>query len=240
MQPPADRLQVLVMHEAPLVAIGLAGALRQHPDFAVSVHGIDADPAAADVVVADYDGGVAWALQAREHARPTCRVMIVTTIDREREVRAALEAGVHGYLLLGCRLQELADGIRSVARGARALCAAVSDRLADSLTHEALTPRELDVLQRIAQGRGNKAIASELDIAVGTVKTHVKAILGKLDACSRTEAAAVAARRGLIAIDRTVQRPIRPVPTPAATSSPSPHTPPVRRFPGYAATAHAA
>jgi DNA-binding NarL/FixJ family response regulator len=232
MQQPADRLQVLVMHDAPLVALGLAGALRQHPDFAVSVHGIDADPSAADVVIADYDGGVAWALQAREHAHPTCRVMVVTTIDREREVRAALEAGVHGYLLLGCQLQELADGIRSVARGARSLCAAVSDRLADSLIHEALTRRELDVLQRIAEGRGNKAIASDLDIAVGTVKTHVKAILGKLDACSRTEAAAVAARRGLIAIDRAVQRPARAVP--------SPFMHPVLRFPHYAATAHAA
>ena len=232
MQQIADRLQVLVIHDAPLVALGLAGALRQHPDFAVSVHGVDADPAAVDVVIADYEGGVAWALQAREHAHPTCRVMVVTTIDREREVRAALEAGVHGYLLLGCSLQELADGIRAVARGARALCAAVSDRLADSLIHEALTPRELDVLQRISEGRGNKAIASDLDIAVGTVKTHVKAILGKLDACSRTEAAAVASRRGLIAIEREVQRPLKVAPSPFAR--------PVLRFAGYAASSHAA
>lgn len=229
---PADRLQVLVMHDEPLVAIGLATALRQQPDFEVSLHGIDADPASADIVIADYDGGVAWALQARKHAHPLCRVMVVTTIDREREVRAALEAGVHGYLLLGCQLHELSDGIRSVARGARALCAAVSHRLADSLIHEALTPRELDVLQLIAEGRGNKAIASGLDIAVGTVKTHVKAILGKLDARSRTEAAAVASRRGLIAIEREVQRP--------AAAVPSPLRRPALRFPGYTAAAQAA
>jgi two-component system NarL family response regulator len=206
MQHLADRIQVLVMHDEPLVALGLTTALRQQPDFQVSVHGIDPDPAVTDVVIADYRGGVAWALQARKHAHPLCRVMVITTIDREREVRAALEAGVHGYLLLGCQLHELAEGIRSVARGARALCAAVTHRLADSLIHEALTRRELDVLQLIAEGRGNKAIASGLEIAVGTVKTHVKAILGKLDASSRTEAAAVAARRGLVAIEHATAR----------------------------------
>ena len=79
------------------------------------------------------------------------------------------------------------------------------------------------MLQLIAEGRGNKAIASGLDIAVGTVKTHVKAILGKLDARSRTEAAAVASRRGLIAIEREVRRPALPVPS--HFMRPTPHVP---------------
>ena len=75
MQQLADRLQVLVMHDEPLVAIGLATALRQQPDFAVSVHGIDADPTAADVVIADYEGGVAWAPSFRPACRPRKKAM---------------------------------------------------------------------------------------------------------------------------------------------------------------------
>jgi DNA-binding NarL/FixJ family response regulator len=196
-----DRLNVLVMHAEPLVAVGLAAALRQCPGFAVQVHGVDrASTDAIDVIVADYQDGVQLAASpgTRAPAIKAARVLVMTAHDREHEVRRALEAGVHGYLLLGCPIQELIAGVRALARGSRYLCLAVAQRMAESLTREALTPREADVLRLLVRGQCNKSIAKQLEIAVGTVKAHVKAIMGKLDASSRTEAASVAAQRGLI------------------------------------------
>jgi DNA-binding NarL/FixJ family response regulator len=196
-----DQVSVLVMHTEPLIAIGLAAALRQVPGFVVSVHGgDDVPPEAIDVIVADYQDGVQLA-SARGMQAPNlkaARVLVMTTHDREHEVRLALEAGVHGYLLLGCPIQELIAGVSALGRGSRYLCLAVAQRMAESLTREALTPREADVLRLLVRGQCNKSIAKQLDIAVGTVKAHVKAIMGKLDASSRTQAASVAAQRGLI------------------------------------------
>ena len=194
-------ITVLVMHTEPLIAVGLAAALRQFPGFSVQVQGGDSPPAEAiDVVVADYQDGVqlASAPAMRAQSLKAARVLIMTTHDREHEVRLALEAGVHGYLLLGCPIQELIAGVCALGRGSRYLCLAVAQRMAESLTREALTPREADVLRLLVHGQCNKSIARQLDIAVGTVKAHVKAIMGKLDASSRTQAASVAAQRGLI------------------------------------------
>lgn len=196
-----DRYAVLVMHAEPLVAVGLAAALRQCPGFVVHVHGIDADCAEPiDVVIADYQDGVRLATQRgmRAPALKAANVLVMTTHDREHEVRLALEAGVHGYLLLGCPIQELIAGVRALGAGSRYLCLAVAQRMAESLTREALTPREAEVLRLLVRGQCNKSIAKQLEIAVGTVKAHVKAIMGKLDASSRTQAASVAAQRGLI------------------------------------------
>jgi DNA-binding NarL/FixJ family response regulator len=196
-----NTISVLVMHAEPLLAVGLAAALRQFPGFSVQVHGDDGLPAdAIDVIVADYQDGVhlASAQDMRANGLKSARVLVMTSHDREHEVRLALEAGVHGYLLLGCPIQELIAGVSALGRGSRYLCLAVAQRMAESLTREALTPREADVLRLLVRGQCNKAIAKQLDIAVGTVKAHVKAIMGKLDASSRTQAASVAAQRGLI------------------------------------------
>jgi DNA-binding NarL/FixJ family response regulator len=196
-----DPIRVLVMHAEPLIAVGLAAALRQFPGFSVQVHGGEGLSAeAVDVIVADYQDGVqlACAPGVRAPGLTTARVLVMTTQDREHEVRLALEAGVHGYLLQGCPIQELIAGVNALGRGSRYLCLAVAQRMAESLTREALTPREVDVLRLLVRGQCNKSIAKQLEIAVGTVKAHVKAIMGKLDASSRTQAASVAAQRGLI------------------------------------------
>ena len=196
-----DPFSVLVMHADPLIAVGLAAALRQCPGFSVQVHGGDGLPVeGVDVIVADYQDGVrlASAPGMRAPSQKAARVLVMTTHDREHEVRLALEAGVHGYLLLGCPIQELIAGVSALGRGSRYLCLAVAQRMAESLTREALTPREADVLRLLVRGQCNKAIANQLEIAVGTVKAHVKGIMGKLDASSRTQAASVAVQRGLI------------------------------------------
>jgi DNA-binding NarL/FixJ family response regulator len=196
-----EPVRVLVMHAEPLIAVGLAAALQQCPGLAVQVHGGDGLPAeGADVIVADYQDGIqlASAASAKGPGRKAARVLVMTGQDREHDVRQALEAGVHGYLLLGCPIHELIAGVSALGRGSRYLCLAVAQRMAESLTREALTPREADVLGLLVRGHCNKSIAKELAIAVGTVKAHVKAIMGKLEASSRTQAASVAVQRGLI------------------------------------------
>jgi DNA-binding NarL/FixJ family response regulator len=110
----------------------------------------------------------------------------------------AMEHGVHGYLLLSSPVDELVAGVRTLLAGSRYICIPVARRMADSLMRERLTARESDVLQLLARGLCNKSIANRLGIAIGTVKYHVKAIMGKLEASSRTHAASIAAERGLV------------------------------------------
>lgn len=119
-------------------------------------------------------------------------------IDREWEIRRALEHGVRGYLLVGCALDELAVGVRAVHRGARHLSTEVAARLAESVALEPLTAREEQVLRLVAEGLCNKAIGRKLGIAVGTVKSHLKSAFDKLDVESRTQAVAAVERRGLL------------------------------------------
>jgi DNA-binding CsgD family transcriptional regulator len=104
--------------------------------------------------------------------------------------------------LLGCSLQDLFEGLRAVGGGGMALGPVVASRVAEWMKQQALTPREEEILGQMMLGRSNKRIATELSVAVGTVKTHVKSILDKLDAASRTEAVAIAQRRGILQEER--------------------------------------
>jgi DNA-binding NarL/FixJ family response regulator len=195
-----DRINVLVTHEDPIVAAGLAAVLGEQ--FSLSVTHRPSDPDAApvaprdvEVIVTDYRSAMALAQAAR---RDGPRMMVVHRVGREWEVRSAINAGIHGFVLQSCHLDELVHGVRMLGRGSRYLCQAVAECMADSLTREALTSRETDVLQLLARGCCNKTISNRLGIAVGTVKAHVKAILEKLNAATRTQAAAIAADRGLV------------------------------------------
>ncbi|CAN7733321.1 response regulator transcription factor [Pseudorhodoferax sp. LjRoot39] len=193
---PASRIQVLVAHPDPLLALGLAAALGQQSGIEVVSSG------AAQVVLTDYAGGLALAGTVRAGARPgraPARVLVLAAQDREQEVRTALERGVHGYLLAGSRVDEVVEGIRALAQGQRYLSLAAAQRMADSMTREHLTGRESDVLGLLVQGCCNKTIARQLEIAVGTVKAHVKGIMSKLQASSRTQVVSIAMARGLAA-----------------------------------------
>jgi len=198
------RLNVLVMHAEPILAAGLVASLRQATEIDVFVFGVDVlspgDPT-VDVVVADHTTAIGLARDvkgARRNTLGNARILVVSTQVREHEVRLALEAGVHGYLLLGCGIEELLTGVRQLGRGSKYLCLEVAQRMADSLTREALTSREAEVLRLLSMGQCNKTIANALDIAVGTVKAHVKGIMSKLDAASRTEAVSIATKLGLV------------------------------------------
>ncbi|UXH80510.1 response regulator transcription factor [Roseateles amylovorans] len=206
---PSQRIQVSVAHSDPLVAVGLSTVLSQQVDMEV----IDAQtrpaspgPASPYIVVADYERGLHLAaarISPRERHAPAPKVLVVTANDREHEVRSALEAGVEGYLELGCALQDLISGVRQLARGSRYLSAMAAQRIAASMARSTLTDREQQVLGLVARGKSNKGVALTLQISAGTVKAHMKAILSKLDAETRTEAASIAMERGLIGVALT-------------------------------------
>jgi len=202
MEPSMGRIRVDVEHDAPLVAIGINAVLGQHGDMDVRlVDGTTASDIEPDILVADYASGLKFANRqerARGRDARTARVLVVTANDREHDVFRALEAGVDGYMELGCDANEVVMGVRQLARGSRYLSATAARRVAESLLQSRLTNREDDVLRLISVGESNKAIAARLEISVGTVKAHVKTIMGKLNARSRTEAASIALGRGLV------------------------------------------
>ena len=209
-----------VSHVDPVVEAGLSAALRKQADFEVA--DTDAsDPrtgASRHVVVTDY--AAALALVAAQRANPFApsappAVLVMTTRHKESDIRRALEAGVRGYLLIGCSIDELVGAVRSLSAGMRHLSADAARLLADSIAREALTPREADVLALVVEGLGNKAIARALDVGIGTVKSHLRSIYGKLDATTRTEAVTMAERRGLLDHIEPLARPA-PAVVPAA------------------------
>lgn len=173
---------------------GLVTILREHPDVAV-----------IDIGLPGFDG---FALTQRARAAlPSTRIVIVTMIDLENEVLAALAAGADAYCLKSSDPQLIVDAVRLAADGgayfdpqiARAVLAHFAPaHKNDAAAQSPLTPREREVLRLIADGRGNSEIAEQLFIGLGTVKGHIRDILTKLSASDRTHAAVIALRKGYI------------------------------------------
>ncbi|HWW70828.1 MAG TPA: response regulator transcription factor [Duganella sp.] len=199
-------INIVVCHAEPFVAAGLVETLRKQRDFQLgsSLMGdSQLDPfirCRADVVVADYESAVgllAVAQRPRDRHGAWAKVLILSGRETESEIRHAFKCGVHGYQILGGKPDDLFEGVRSVHRGIRYLCPVAACRLAESVGGRSLTGRESDVLRLVTEGCCNKTVARRLAIAPDTVKGHMKAIFQKLEANNRTEAAAVAQRRGL-------------------------------------------
>jgi DNA-binding NarL/FixJ family response regulator len=190
-------IRILVTHSDPVAHAGLKSALNAYPDFDVLDDRDSSGLAALDVIAADFDLGMAVLSSARDQGR-SVKVLIVTPNDRECDIRRALKQGARGYVLQGCSLDELAGAVREAAAGGVHLGASVAQRLAESIYGDALTAREEEVLGHVVEGLCNKEIARQLDLAVGTVKSHLRAVYAKLDVKSRTHAVAVARRRGLL------------------------------------------
>jgi two-component system NarL family response regulator len=131
-------------------------------------------------------------------AHPEARIIILTTYGGDEDIFRSLKAGAKGYLLKDAPRQQILEAIRTVHAGERYLPAAIVSKVAEHALQPELTGREREVLQGMARGKSNKEIGVALSISEGTVKTHVKAILAKLDAVSRTEAVTIAAERGFV------------------------------------------
>jgi DNA-binding NarL/FixJ family response regulator len=113
-----------------------------------------------------------------------------------------LKAGAVGYLLKSLVRKELVDTVRAIHAGKRRIPPEIATQIAEHVADDALTGREIEVLRRVAWGKSNKLIAAELDIREGTVKTHMKSILPKLDASDRTHAVMIALKRGILDLER--------------------------------------
>jgi DNA-binding NarL/FixJ family response regulator len=129
---------------------------------------------------------------------PDARIIALTTYEGDADIHRALEAGARGYLLKDVLRNEVVDAIRAVHRGERVLPGAVAQRLAEFTPRIELTVRELEVLELMAKGFRNKEIAEAIGRTEATVKVHVLHVLNKLNASDRTEAVAVALKRGII------------------------------------------
>jgi len=129
---------------------------------------------------------------------PDARVIILTTFEGDMDVQRALKAGARGYLLKTMPVQRMLDMIRQVHAGKKCVPTEIAAGLAEHLDDEALTQREVEVLQQVAAGHRNRDIAAKLFIAEDTVKAHVKHIMDKLRANDRTQSVTIAARRGII------------------------------------------
>jgi two-component system NarL family response regulator len=129
---------------------------------------------------------------------PEARFIVLTTYDGEEDIYRAMQAGARAYLLKGMPLEELITTIHAVHTGRLHIPATVAEKLAQRVSGQELTARELSVLERIVAGRANKDIAADLFISEATVKTHINSLLGKLGVADRTHAATVAIQRGLV------------------------------------------
>lgn len=196
----ANQSTVHIMHSDAVMTAGLHALLAERGEFTLTTPQRQPQgQVPARVIVTDYESGIALSRQMpQDRFGHAPRVLIVTQLDKEWQVRTAMDSGVHGYLLQGCSADELVRAVQQLCQGMRYLTESVTRCVADSLSRESLTGRETDVLQLLAKGCCNKSIARELGIGVGTVKTHVKGLMSKLEATARTHAVVVAAQRGLI------------------------------------------
>ena len=208
MSAPHGLIRVGIVDDHPVVRDGLAAILSLQPDLKVVGEAATGREACAlfdrqrpDVLLLDLkmpgmDG--LEVVQTLCAAHPEARIVILTTYGGDEDIFWSLKAGAKGYLLKDAPRQQILEAIRTVHAGGRYLPAAIVSKVAEHALQPELTEREREVLHRMARGESNKEIGLALSIGEGTVKTHVKAILAKLDAVSRTEAVMIAAGRGLV------------------------------------------
>ncbi|HET6859056.1 MAG TPA: response regulator transcription factor [Streptomyces sp.] len=205
-------IRLLLADDHPVVRAGLRAVLEAERDFLVVAEAPTAERAvlltaseAFDVVLMDLQFGQGTMhgseATAAITARPGApRVLVLTTYDTDADILAAVEAGASGYLLKDAPPEELAAAVRTAAAGQSALAPAVAHRLMDRMRTpaQALTRRELEVLQLVGDGLSNQQISKELFLSQATVKSHLVHIYAKLGVDSRTSAVAAATARRLI------------------------------------------
>jgi len=202
------RIRVLSVDDHPLLSEGIATMINSQPDMQLisqASSGSEAiqqyrqhrpDVTLMDLRLPDLSGIDAMIAIRTEF--PEARVVMLTTFEGDVEIQRALQAGARGYLLKNMPPSEILDVIRHVHAGKTRVPPQVAAQIAEHMSDEDLTTREVEVLRKIAGGNRNKDIAEILFISEETVKVHIKHIMDKLGAKDRTQAIAIAVRRGII------------------------------------------
>jgi len=201
-------IRLVIADDHVTVREGLAAILARQPDMQVVAQAADGREAVAlwrehrpDVTLLDLRMPVLDGIGAIKEIRSadqSARIVVLTTFDTDSEISGAIKAGAKGYLLKDAPKDTLLDAIREVDAGGTSIPSELVAKLADGVSSDALTGREQDVLTLLARGRSNKEIAVALAINETTVKWHLRSLFAKLRVMSRTEAIAVASRRGLV------------------------------------------
>lgn len=204
----SKKLRVLVADDHPLLRAGVVSVVNAQCDMVVIGEASDGHEAVSlyrihhpDVVLMDLRmpglGGVdAISIIVSENAE--VRILVVTTYKGDVEALRALRAGATGYLLKSSVLDDLTLAIRRVSTGHKYVPMEIAAGLADHAIDEALTLREIAVLNSVSLGNSNSLVARELAISEETVKSHMRGIMSKLDARDRTHAVSIGIRRGII------------------------------------------
>lgn len=203
-----SKIGVLSVDDHPLVREGLAALINDQPDMRIVgqgstgheaiklFHDLQPDVALMDVRLPDMSGIDAMVTILSDF--PNARVIVVTSSEGDVEMQRALQGGAKGYVLKSMPPNQVLEAIRKVHAGKKAIPPEIATQLANHMSDETLTGREIEILQQVAEGNRNRDIADRLFISEGTVKVHVKHIMEKLGANDRTQAITIAVRRGII------------------------------------------
>jgi DNA-binding NarL/FixJ family response regulator len=201
-------IRVLMVDDHPLLREGITAVIEGQPDLEVVGEATNGREAVElfrtcqpDIVLMDLQMPVMGGLEAISAIRsefPKARIVVLTTYKGDTQALRAFKAGAAGYLLKNMLRKDLLETIRSVHAGHRRIPPEIANEIAEHHTDDALSQREIEVLQRVAAGGANKIIAGELNISEETVKAHMRSILAKLSANDRTHAVMIALKRGII------------------------------------------
>jgi len=201
-------IRILTVDDHQLLREGIVAVLERQGDMSVvgqagsgreaieSFRRLRPDVTLMDLRMPDMSG--LEAISAIRTEFSSARIVVLTTYPGDVQAAAALRAGAAGYLLKNLVRKELVETIRTVHAGKRSVPSEIATEIAEHVADDNLTAREIEVLRRVAAGKSNKLVAAELDISEGTVKTHMKSILPKLDASDRTHAVMIALKRGIL------------------------------------------